>query len=201
MVGSALTTFLAPTTADAACRANAVCFSALTVAGYPAVICTTAVAPWASATLEAMFSSRVAMRSRSSSRKVRKVPLSVTVSGITLYALPPLICVTESTPDLIGSTPRETTLWSADTTWHATTTGSTARCGMAAWPPLPRILISNSSLLAMIGPSRTEIVPGGRYGQLWMPYTSSQINLEDKTPSLIIISAPPWFSSAGWNKK
>ena len=50
--------------------------------------------------------------------------------------------------------------------WAAATTGSTPWCGMAPWPPLPRIVILRSSVAAITGPGRTAILPGGRLGQL-----------------------------------
>ena len=46
------------------------------------------------------------------------------------------------------------------------TTGSTVRCGIAAWPPLPRIVMTISSVAAITGPGRTAILPGGSPGQL-----------------------------------
>jgi len=88
-------------------------------------------------TIARMFSSA---RSRISGRKVRTVPLIVSSLCTTLLALklPQLIEQMETTADSIGSTLRETIVWSAVTIWAATGIGSTPRCGRPPCVPLPR---------------------------------------------------------------
>ncbi|MNE50443.1 hypothetical protein D3C80_1450170 [compost metagenome] len=51
-----------------------------------------------------------------------------------------------------GLTLRETILCKAITIEAQTTTGSTALCGTAPWPPVPMTLIVTVSALAMNGP-------------------------------------------------
>jgi hypothetical protein len=52
--------------------------------------------------------------------------------------------VTETTADSIGSTVRETIVWSAWTMAVPTMIGSTVVCGLAAWPPTPPMVMVNS---------------------------------------------------------
>ena len=65
-----------------------------------------------------------------------------------------------------GSILRATTDCSATTTWQPTRVVSTARCGSAAWPPLPVMVIVNSSDDAISGPGRIANWPTGRPGAL-----------------------------------
>ena len=81
--------------------------------------------------------------------------------------------VTDTTAPSSGSAFRETRDWSAVTTWAPHSSGSTPRWGMAAWPPLPEILIVKLSSLPMRGPARTPTCPTGMPGQLCSPYPRS----------------------------
>ena len=63
---------------------------------------------------------------------VRTVPSMTQRSGITLSASPAWIFVTEITQASVGWTFRETIVWKPCTSWHATGTGSTLRCGIPA---------------------------------------------------------------------
>ena len=47
--------------------------------------------------------------------------------------------MTDTTTESIGSMVREAIVWKAMTIWLAATIGSTPRCGIAAWPPWPRM--------------------------------------------------------------
>ncbi len=107
------------------------------------------------------------------------------------------ICVTEMTAASIGRLLRVITDCSACTTWVATSTGSVLRCGIAAWPPLPLIVIVNSLLPAITGPERSANCPTPMPGQLCMPNTASQGAFVN-SPSSIIRCAPAPPSSAGW---
>ena len=51
----------------------------------------------------------------------------------------------------------------------AATTGSSALCGWAAWPPRPVTVISKSSEAASIGPERIAKSPKGSPGMLCIP--------------------------------
>src|SRR5574343_715021 len=68
---------------------------------------------------------------------------------------------------------------------------------MAAWQPLPRMVILNSLLEAKTGPLLSANSPAFMPGQLWMPKIAS-IGKRSNRPSLIISRAPPPPSSAGW---
>ena len=106
--------------------------------------------------------------SRVSGRKLRTVPISLTKSGITLKTPVWLVSIehTETTIASSGLTLRLAMVCSAEITCAVMTTGSTVRCGIAAWPPLPRTVITISSVAAITGPGRTAICPGGSPGQL-----------------------------------
>ena len=87
---------------------------------------------------------------------------------MTLKAPTWLVCIehSETTSASIGLALRLAMVCSAVMMCAVATTGSTARCGSAAWPPWPRTLILISSVAAIIGPGRTAIVPTGSPGQL-----------------------------------
>src|SRR6478735_3170122 len=140
---------------------------------------------------------RCSIMSSTSVVKVRTVPCSSQLSGITLVASPAWIMVTEITAASIGLVLRLTMVWKACTIWQAAGTGSMPRCGMAPWPPLPRIVILNSEVEAITGPGLTANLPTSPPGQLCMPNTASIGNFSNR-PSLIISRAPPPPSSAGW---
>jgi hypothetical protein len=82
----------------------------------------------------------------------------------------------------------------------ATTSGSTAICGRAAWPPRPRTVIAKLSSLAMMPPLRVAMWPAGMPGMLWTPYSASTGKRSNR-PSCIIAFAPRPCSSAGWKMK
>jgi hypothetical protein len=100
----------------------------------------------------------------------------------------------------IGRLLRDTMVWKACTIWQATGTGSTPLCGSAACAPLPRMVILNSLLLAIIGPALKANWPTFMPGQLCMPKMASIGNFSN-SPSRIISRAPPPPSSAGWNTR
>jgi hypothetical protein len=129
--------------------------------------------------------------------KVRTVPSSVQLSGTTLVASPACTMVTLSTAASMGFTLRLTMVCSAVMTWQATTTGSTPRCGSAAWLPLPWMTILKMLAEAITGPLLAANVPAGRPGQLCMPNTAS-MGKRSKRPSATMACAPPRPSSAGW---
>ncbi len=69
-----------------------------------------------------------------------------------LWAVPPLSCPTVTTMESNGETFRLAIVCSATTMWLATTIGSIPKCGIAAWPPFPRTVISNPSAEANRAP-------------------------------------------------
>ncbi|MCY1313984.1 hypothetical protein D9M70_645610 [compost metagenome] len=62
--------------------------------------------------------------------------------------------VTETTTEARGSTVREAIVCRAVTIWVPTMIGSIVLCGWAAWPPRPLMVMVNSSVEAMMGPTR-----------------------------------------------
>src|SRR5690606_37926685 len=83
----------------------------------------------------------------------------------------------------------------------ATMMGSTAPCGCAAWPPTPRMVMSQRLLEAMAGPLRKPNWLTGMPGMLCRPNTASHGNLSN-SPSSIMARAPALPpSSAGWKMK
>ena len=107
--------------------------------------------------------------SRPSGESARQVPDSTASSGITLSAVPAWNWVTLTTTLSSGSLVRLAMVWRAVTICAPTITGSTAWCGIAAWPPRPRMRIENMSAEAIIAPVRTPIRPRAMPGQLCMP--------------------------------
>jgi hypothetical protein len=75
--------------------------------------------------------------SSTSSEKVRTVPVSSQLSGITLLVSPAWMVVTEITAASVGFILRVRMVWKACTISQAIGTGSMPVCGSAAWPPLP----------------------------------------------------------------
>ncbi len=132
--------------------------------------------------------------------KERQVPVRTTRSGRTLKAVPPWMDATETTAGERGGSRRETTDWSACTTFEAARTASDVSWGEAACPPRPVTSIENSSTAAIIGPAITPTVPNGSGVQRWRPKTTSGRG-SARTPSAIIEVAPPVLSSAGWKAK
>ncbi|MNZ90856.1 hypothetical protein D3C78_1098270 [compost metagenome] len=111
--------------------------------------------------------------------------------------VPDVILPTVSTALSSGSVLRETRVCSWLTRAQATGMGSMVVWGMAAWPPLPLTRISKRSAAAMMGPTRTAILPAGSEGQLCSANTASQGNRVNR-PSSIIARAPAPPSSPGW---
>ena len=70
------------------------------------------------------------------------VPVSFAASGITLNVVPPSIRAIVTTTGLAASKRRVTIACKAVTISQATGTGSSVSCGMEAWPPRPRTVIS-----------------------------------------------------------
>src|ERR1041384_3359962 len=107
--------------------------------------------------------------------------------------------VTETTAGWNGSTLRATMCCRLMTAWAATTTGSTTRCGWAACPPLPRMVMVNWSGAAMSGPSLTPTCPTGARSHRCAPITRST---PPSTPARTSSSAPPGASSSAcWKTK
>ena len=98
------------------------------------------------------------------------MPFSVTFCGIKLWVVDEVSNdVTDTTTWCVGSVRRLAMVCNASTIWLATTVLSTVSCGLAAWPPLPVISISNWSAAAKNAPGRIAKLPTGRPGQLCMP--------------------------------
>jgi hypothetical protein len=98
----------------------------------------------------------------------RTVPTSFASRGITEKApgLPAASEHSETTAASIGAVLRATMLCAAVMMWPAISTGSTVRCGCAAWPPRPLMVISIRSAAAIIGPGFRPMWPAGSPGQL-----------------------------------
>ncbi len=77
--------------------------------------------------------------------------------------------VTETTAASVGLTERDTIVCSAWTMPVPTMIGSMERCGLAAWAPLPLMMMVNSSVEASMGPGRMANSPGASPGMLCMP--------------------------------
>ena len=73
--------------------------------------------------------------------------------------VPAVIFAIVRTTGKFGSRRRVTIDWRASTISAAMGIGSTAMCGLEAWPPAPRTVIWTVPLPANIGPGRTWIVP------------------------------------------
>mmetsp|Transcript_35958 Transcript_35958/g.91910 ORF Transcript_35958/g.91910 Transcript_35958/m.91910 type:complete len:223 (+) Transcript_35958:470-1138(+) len=128
--------------------------------------------------------------------RVRMVPPSVTSLGMTLYASPACIIVTDTTAESSGEVPRDTSVCAAPTMALAATTGSLSLWGIAAWPPCPRTVILKEVAPAMMAPARLANLPESSQGHTCMAKTASTPSM---TPSCTITSAPAPPSSAGWN--
>ena len=96
------------------------------------------------------------------------MPTSVACAGMTLIApgLPACIAHRLTTAVSIGLTLRLTIDCTAVIRCPATSTGSTAACGCAPWPPRPSMVISMRSAAAIAGPGVMPNRPGGSPGQL-----------------------------------
>ena len=90
------------------------------------------------------------------------------VSGMTLVVVPARILATVTTAGLNASTLRVTMVWNAPTISQAIGMGSTAWCGMDAWPPLPVTVTVKKSAEASSGPGRVPTKPDGADGVWWM---------------------------------
>src|SRR5574338_1390474 len=69
---------------------------------------------------------------------------------------------------------------------------SAVKLGVAAWPPLPRIVKYNSSALAIDMPGRKLSLPVSNWGFTCNPKMACGFGFSN-TPSLIIRLAPPGF--------
>lgn len=136
-------------------------------------------------------------RSRSAGSKVRTVPISSAVSGMTLWVVPLVNFVMLTTSASCAATMRLTTCWRFVTTCAPTAMGSTVSSGCAPCPPFPRIVSSSMSGAAMNAPGFTATTPAGSWLFRCRPVTTS-------TPSISGVcmtssSAPPGpISSACW---
>ena len=98
---------------------------------------TVAFAPCALAMPSAIWRRPDWASSRARGEVARIVPSSSALSGITLPVVPAAIFVTLITTGSNASIRRVTKLDSAVTISHATGIGSSASCGIEAWPPRP----------------------------------------------------------------
>ena len=101
--------------------------------------------------------------------KIRTVPRSFAVCGMTLSVVPAWNMQIDTTADFSGSTLRDTIDWMLLMIWAPTRTVSIDRCGRAAWPPMPSMSIVTMSADAIAGPGRMPNWPTGRPGALCMP--------------------------------
>lgn len=85
----------------------------------------------------AIWRMRDSIMSSTSIEKVRTVPVSSQLSGITLLVSPAWMVVTEITAESVGFILRVRMVWKACTISQAIGTGSMPVCGSAACPPLP----------------------------------------------------------------
>ena len=82
------------------------------------------------------------MKARVSSSKVRMLPPMVTVSGITLAAVPAFMVPMVSTARSSMASSRAWISWRAMTMWAAAVRGSMPVLGMEPWQPLPWTVMS-----------------------------------------------------------
>ena len=115
---------------------------------------------------------------------------------MTLPAVPPWMAPTVSTAGCAGERSRVMRVCRALPIWKLIATGSTERCGRAAWPPLPVIVSTKPSVAAVIGPGWAASWPTGRVLARWKPTAASTLG-SSRAPSWIIRAAPPVVSSAG----
>ncbi len=99
---------------------------------------------------------------RTSASNARTVPFIAASSGMTLNVVPLVNWPIVTTAGSFGATSRLMMVCSAVITYAPAAIGSTASCGIAPWPPLPRMVRSNSSAEAKNAPSRTPIFPTSR---------------------------------------
>ena len=167
------------------------------VTGNPCSISTSATAPCA----RAMFSATRRMPSwavaRARSERVRKVPHSRASSGMMLSVVPASMRAMVITAGSATPTRRVTITCSAMTISQAIGMGSSASCGMEAWPPLPRTLTRILSDEASSGPVRPANTPLGMLGEMCRAKAASGIG--SIRPSSSMKRAPWWPSSPGWN--
>ena len=83
--------------------------------------------------------------------------------GLGFRAVPVLNSATVTTAAVVGDVSRATSGCSAPTAAAAATTGSTARCGMAPWPPRPTTLTQNLSAAAIRVPACSNKLPLGGF--------------------------------------
>ena len=120
---------------------------------------------------------------------------------MTLPAVPPWMAPTVSTAGWAGERSRVISVCRALPIWKLTATGSTERCGRAAWPPLPVMVSTKPSVAAVIGPGWAAIWPDGEgVGQVEADGGVDRW-VRRRAPSWIISAAPPVVSSAGWKAK
>ena len=91
----------------------------------------------------------------------RMVPKRKADSGMMLFVVPAVIWAMVTTAGSKTSTRRVTIDWSASTISAAIAMGSTALCGIDAWPPRPRTVIRMTSVAAISGPGLRWISPVG----------------------------------------
>lgn len=105
---------------------------------------------------------------------------------------------TVTTPNSLGAISRATIVCSRVTMAAASTTGSTPRCGIEPWLPLPCTVTRTHAAVESIGPAVVPTSPAaGVVSTCWPSATSGAGTLSTR-PSRTIESAPSAVSSAGW---
>ena len=85
---------------------------------------------------------------------VRTLSWTTALSGMTLGPVPACRLPTVSTAGVVAASSRETTVWSRTTIIAASTTGSTAACGMEPCAPRPCTVMRRLSAAERNGPGR-----------------------------------------------
>ena len=92
---------------------------------------------------------------------------------MTLLFVPAWMLPTVSTAVSPGATSRETTVCSRTTIIAASTTGSTAACGIEPCAPRPCTVIRMLSAADSTGPARVPTCPAGNGSTCWASATST----------------------------
>ena len=142
-------------------------------------------------------------RARVSGENVRSEAAIRASSGITLSTVPAWKLPTVSTTGSNTLNFLVTIVCRAVTISQAAGIGSAALCGWEACPPRPCTVTSNVSAAAMIVPGRVLSTPPGSCADATCsPYAATgRPPAASSTPSSIMILAPAWPSSPGWNMK
>ena len=118
---------------------------------------------------------------------------------MTLLLVPAWMLPTVRTAISVGGTSRATTVCSRTTIIAASTTGSTAACGIEPCAPRPCTVIRMLSAADSIGPAWVPTRPAGKGMTCWASATSTSGTMPAR-PSSTMPRAPSPVSSAGWNR-